>query len=235
MFRLTVALLCLATTPAISSDFAGRATVVDGDTIIVEGLEQRVRLFGIDAPEGKQPCINEAGKRFLCGSKASETLYEIIGRNGRVNCDQLDTDRYGRAVAVCYLDGKDINREMVRQGWAVEYTAYSDGRYTDAEQEARSAKRGLWRGEFQMPWDWRKQQLNPNSQPVSLARLEIASPVVRVARASCKAARSCKEAVIMWCNGYSQADRDGDGIPCENVCSSLAQVEQIKEEVGCGN
>lgn len=235
MFRIIVALLCLATTPAISSDFAGRASVVDGDTIIVEGLEQRVRLFGIDAPEGKQPCFDEQGKRYLCGSKASDALFEIVGRNGQVNCDQMDTDRYGRAVAVCFLNGIDINREMVRQGWAVEYTAYSDGRYTEVEREARSSKRGLWRGEFQMPWDWRRQQRDQTTRPVALTSPDISSPIVRVARASCKAARSCKEAVIMWCNGYSQADRDGDGIPCENVCSTLAQVEQIKEEIGCEN
>ncbi|KAB2723350.1 excalibur calcium-binding domain-containing protein [Brucella intermedia] len=55
----------------------------------------------------------------------------------------------------------------------------------------------------------------------------------QAAARSCKAAGSCKEAVIMWCSGYRGADRDGDGIPCENVCSSLGQVNAIRAEIGC--
>lgn len=51
---------------------------------------------------------------------------------------------------------------------------------------------------------------------------------------SCKAASTCKEAVEMWCNGYSGADRDNDGIPCENVCRSKKQVEAIQKQTGCG-
>jgi len=50
---------------------------------------------------------------------------------------------------------------------------------------------------------------------------------------SCKAASTCEEAVIMWCGGYSRADADGDGIPCENVCRSLQQVEAIKKKIDC--
>lgn len=50
---------------------------------------------------------------------------------------------------------------------------------------------------------------------------------------SCKQARNCDDAVKMWCNGYSGADRDRDGIPCENVCKSRAQVDAAKKRVGC--
>ena len=50
---------------------------------------------------------------------------------------------------------------------------------------------------------------------------------------SCKAASTCEEAVVMWCGGYSRADADGDGIPCENVCRSLQQVEAIKKKIDC--
>lgn len=50
---------------------------------------------------------------------------------------------------------------------------------------------------------------------------------------SCKQARSCTEAVKMWCDGYSRADGDNDGIPCENVCNSRKQVEAIQKEIGC--
>ena len=53
------------------------------------------------------------------------------------------------------------------------------------------------------------------------------------ARRSCKAASTCREAVEMWCGGYAGADRDKDGIPCENVCKSKAEVDRIKAEIGC--
>jgi hypothetical protein len=52
-------------------------------------------------------------------------------------------------------------------------------------------------------------------------------------RRSCQTASTCEEAVQMWCGGYSRADGDSDGIPCENVCRSLSQVEAIKKRIGC--
>jgi hypothetical protein len=58
------------------------------------------------------------------------------------------------------------------------------------------------------------------------------SPLVPV-RLTCKQVSSCEEAVEIWCNGYRGADRDNDGIPCENICHSLEQVENIKARQGC--
>lgn len=57
---------------------------------------------------------------------------------------------------------------------------------------------------------------------------------VLVARGgTCKTVSSCEEAVELWCGGYSRADGDGDGIPCENVCGSRPQVNAIKQKIGC--
>jgi endonuclease YncB( thermonuclease family) len=75
-----------------------------------------------------------------------------------VTCREEDRDRYGRIVATCEANGREINAEMIRQGWAVEYEQYSDGRYSDEEEEARRAKRGLWAGTFVKPWEWRRGQ-----------------------------------------------------------------------------
>lgn len=61
----------------------------------------------------------------------------------------------------------------------------------------------------------------------------VLSPDAAWARATCKQVSSCEAAVALWCNGYSGADRDNDGIPCENVCHSVAQVEEIKSRQGC--
>lgn len=50
---------------------------------------------------------------------------------------------------------------------------------------------------------------------------------------TCKSMESCEEAVVAWCSGDSRKDGDGDGIPCENICSSKRQVDQIRSEIGC--
>ena len=65
-----------------------------------------------------------------------------------------------------------------------------------------------------------------------LPSLHLDAPFM-LARMTCKQVSSCEEAVALWCNGYSRADGDGDGIPCENVCHSLEEVEQIKSQQGC--
>ena len=53
------------------------------------------------------------------------------------------------------------------------------------------------------------------------------------ARVTCKQVSSCEEAVEIWCNGYGRADGDSDGIPCETVCHSLEQVDEIRSRLGC--
>ncbi|WP_157755588.1 excalibur calcium-binding domain-containing protein [Neomegalonema perideroedes] len=50
---------------------------------------------------------------------------------------------------------------------------------------------------------------------------------------SCKAAKSCAEAVELWCGGYARADRDGDGVPCENLCRGKAQADEIRAGRAC--
>ena len=146
----------LLAAPAIAQSLSGRADVIDGDTIAIRGEPARLRLYGIDAPEGKQTCSDPGGRPYLCGSRSADALATIIGHNGRVTCRAEDRDRYGRIVATCEANGREINAEMIRQGWAVEYEQYSDGRYSDEEEEARSAKRGLWAGTFVKPWEWRR-------------------------------------------------------------------------------
>jgi hypothetical protein len=59
------------------------------------------------------------------------------------------------------------------------------------------------------------------------------SPPIRLAQRTCRDVSSCREAVILWCNGYRRADADSDGIPCENVCRSREQVQAIQKEIGC--
>ncbi|WP_416355589.1 thermonuclease family protein [Aureimonas phyllosphaerae] len=148
---------CLLATPAVAQTIEGLATVTDGDTIEVAGTKERIRLYGIDAPESGQTCDDANGKRYLCGSRSADFLAELIGRSGHVSCTEEDRDRYGRIVAECTARGGEVvNAEMVRAGWAVEYRQYSDGRYSDAEADARAARRGIWQGTFTEPSKWRR-------------------------------------------------------------------------------
>ena len=142
-----------ATTTSFAADLTGRASVIDGDTIEIHG--QRIRLFGIDAPEGGQLCDDAQGKAYRCGQAAALALADKIG-SATVQCEPRDTDRYKRAVAICRAGELELNRWLVSEGLAIEYQKYSGGRYRDAEDDAKAAKRGLWAGTFEWPWEWRR-------------------------------------------------------------------------------
>jgi len=128
-------------------------SVIDGDTIVLEG--KRIRLFGIDAPEKSQPCqVQEAA--VACGIIARNALIGFVV-GATVRCDREDVDRYGRDVSRCYADGYDLSAGMVRAGLAVAYRQYSLS-YVSEEENAKRLKYGMWKGSFVMPWDWRSQR-----------------------------------------------------------------------------
>ncbi len=155
MIHVTVFIIALLyLTPTYAGDIAGKARIIDGDTIEIAG--QRIRLHGIDTPEFDQVC-QANGKTWLCGQEATIALADAIGRTW-VECDKRDTDKYGRMVAVCRVGGpkgRDLNAYMVTEGWALAYRKYSTD-YVAAEEDAKDAKRGMWRGKFIPPWDWRR-------------------------------------------------------------------------------
>ena len=72
-----------------------------------------------------------------------------------VRCEQRDVDRYKRVVAVCRSGEEDLNAWLVRQGHTVAHRRYSKD-YVVAEEKARAEKRGIWSGEFTLPWLWRR-------------------------------------------------------------------------------
>ncbi len=146
-----VVLSAVALSWPVHADVSGRARVIDGDTMEVNG--SRIRLHGIDAPESAQTCL-AGGKRWRCGRHATNALTGWTG--GRpVDCEERDRDRYGRIVAVCRLDGSDLNARLVAEGWALAYRRYSNA-YVGEEASAKAAGRGLWQGDFIAPWDWRR-------------------------------------------------------------------------------
>lgn len=136
--------------PSLAAVVSGRVQVIDGDSLYVGGVE--VRLYGVDAPEAKQTCDID-GARWPCGRQATRALRRLT-EGQVVACDERDRDNYGRVVAVCRLDGVDVNAWLVENGWALAYRRHARA-YVAAESVAESAKRGIWRGDFVAPWDWR--------------------------------------------------------------------------------
>ena len=139
----------------LAGPLAGPARVVDGDTIIVAG--ERVRLHGIDAPELDQP-FWWRGQQLDCGTIALAAL-EALTAGVPLRCEPVERDCYGRLVAKCFSpNGCDVGHRLVLAGWALAYRRYSLD-YVDAENEARKAERGMWRGSFMKPWVWRASRM----------------------------------------------------------------------------
>jgi len=140
-----------------ATTLTGSATVTDGDSLRI-GVT-RIRLHGIDAPEGRQSCTRD-GRAWPCGAAATAKLKQLVGRQP-ITCTQTDIDAYGRTVARCSNGTLDLGAEMVLAGLALAYREYGPD-YVSEEAQARAAGRGVWAGEFTPPWDWRS-----NPDPVA--------------------------------------------------------------------
>lgn len=136
--------------PSWGTELAGRARVIDGDTLEIAG--QKVRLFGIDAPELDQRC-DQDGRVWACGLAARDMLTGAVGRQ-RLTCAVQDIDRYGRNVAICFAGDQDVAALVVRNGMAIAYRRYS-GRYVNAEAAARREGVGLWTSTYIQPEQYR--------------------------------------------------------------------------------
>ena len=151
MLRIAFLAIALVFPVSALADITGTASIIDGDTIEIHG--QRIRFHGIDAPESRQTCVS-GGEVWRCGQQAALALSDFI-RRSPVVCQEQGKDRYGRIIAVCSVRGEDIEAWMVANGWAVAYRKYSMD-YVSQEQAAQAARRGIWRGEFVPPWNWRR-------------------------------------------------------------------------------
>jgi micrococcal nuclease len=140
--------------------------VFDGDTIQVVTPEQtkiKVRLYGIDAPETEK--INRRTGKIIkrgqpYGVESHEALTSmILGKY--VGLDIISVDRYKRLVGIVRLDGRNINEEMLREGYAEAYIEYLHepfkGRFISLQKEARRFKKGMWSlAGYERPKDFRK-------------------------------------------------------------------------------
>jgi len=194
LILLSVAGLCAAGALAAT----GRANIIDGDTIEIRG--ERIRLYGVDAPESGQTCRNASGGVYRCGQRAALALADRIGTQAVV-CIALDRDRFGRTVSECRVGGENVNAWLVRNGWAVAYRRYGGTRYSAEERAAKATRAGIWSGDFVMPEVYRR----AGRSQVSRSRM------------NCTQLRAAGLSPVRRGSPYYHADldRDGDGIGCE--------------------
>jgi hypothetical protein len=136
-------------------------------------------------------------------------------RGRTVNCNQIDTDPYGRAVCICAVGGQDINGAMVQAGHAVAYREFSRA-YVANEESAKAAGRGLWVGQFQMPAEVRR----PTIMPLG-ARTQLPATVPNVRDKDCSDFSTRAQAQVFFlAQGASdphRLDGDHDGLACETL------------------
>ncbi|GEM_PF-2379354 len=128
--------------------------VVDGDTLIVRlanGKEERVRLLGVDTPEKTQP-MGQLAKKF--------TEDMVLGRRVVLEFEKNKRGRYGRLLAYVWIDGVLLNEELLRAGMAYLYVFTRKMKYysrlVEAQKFAKENKLGVWGGDYEKPWEYRK-------------------------------------------------------------------------------
>ncbi len=136
---------------ARAADITGAAKIREGDQIQIGN--SRIRLGGIAAPSVDQLCLNTKGERWTCGVAARDALVKHT-KDKPWTCHTRSADRRGRLVSRCEVDGEDIQKWLVKNGWALANVRVSHD-YEADEKAARDAKAGMWQGAFIAPWDWR--------------------------------------------------------------------------------
>ena len=133
---------------------AGQVRVLNADTLSING--RNISLFGIDAPELSQTCTNRRGQSYNCGREAALWLKDWLGDH-EIKCRIMKEDKRGNLLGVCMAGDYDIAAALVNEGLAFANQQMSEI-YVPYQEQARANAKGLWKGSFYMPWDWRKMQ-----------------------------------------------------------------------------
>jgi endonuclease YncB( thermonuclease family) len=140
--------------------------ISDGDSIQVTdslGNKIKVRLYGIDCPETEK-LSRKTGRISKPGQPYGEETYRVLQgklQGQRVRVDVMTIDRDDRTVSIVWIGNRNINREMVAEGWAWAYQKYPDRplvyEYVEAEKQAKTKRLGLWQqNNPQPPWEFRR-------------------------------------------------------------------------------
>jgi micrococcal nuclease len=210
-------------------------SIKDGDTIIVRDRENKVivRLACLDAAERGQPG----------GYSATSRLKQLLPPGTEVQLQAVDTDHYGRTVAVIYKGNLNINLTLIQEGQAVVnrkylYNCPNSQDYLTAEIQAKRNTLNFWKiPNIIMPWDWRKEMKRsptsiPQPTPSSYYRVHLPTraklptnlpknlPICITRDCNCQdfATQSEAQRVFQAIPGDPfRLDRDQDGVACESL------------------
>ncbi|MEM1371099.1 MAG: thermonuclease family protein [Pseudomonadota bacterium] len=132
----------------------GRARVMSGDTLVIG--DSVIKLAGIDAPVRSQTCQRPRARRWRCGVAAERALRRLVGR-GQLTCEPVAQDGDNVFTARCSRGATDLAERLVQRGF-VFADASQGSDYLDLQEQARAAKRGIWRGEAQHPSAFRQKR-----------------------------------------------------------------------------
>jgi endonuclease YncB( thermonuclease family) len=151
LFALITASLIYSAAAMAETATVGLPEVIDGETVLVAG--QTFRLYGIDAPDIAQTC-EIRGRTYNCGRVSMTALMDLVA-GVRIRCVPRRDPATSPILANCFATGYDLSEGMVHTGWALAMPR-GGTKYAGIEAKAKNAKRGLWKGEFTLPWQWRR-------------------------------------------------------------------------------
>ena len=152
-------LILISAVLSASQGWAASAIVRNGSTIQLADVTYR--LDTIDAPAFDQICIDEHADAWTCGVEARDQLANLIGSH-QVRCDDLGAEPAykKRHFGICTVEGETVslNQLMVRQGFALSLDPTMKARFKGDEAGAKDNRRGLWKGCFVAPQQFRRGQ-----------------------------------------------------------------------------
>jgi micrococcal nuclease len=192
----------------------------DGDTLRISrnGKPTTVRLACIDAPESSQA---------PWGQQSANRLKHLLPAGQAVQLRELSSDRYGRAVGELFIGNQSVNLTMVRDGQAVVYTEYLSGcpetknLYLSAQVQAKARKLGFWnQSNPVMPWDYRKQVVQP--LPVSVPKPLLTNNLPGCVQSDCDCSNfntqsEAQRVLDLFPGDPYELDRNNDGVACESL------------------
>ncbi|NQV98752.1 MAG: hypothetical protein HQ483_03560 [Rhodospirillales bacterium] len=143
-------LACALPQQTRAAEFAGRVTVLHGDTLRLG--DTRIHLQGTVSPPSGAVCTDAQARQWPCGDSAAEWMAAAIG-DQPVSCHGSAFNPAGQLRAMCYVGTRNLNGAIVGAGWAVAEGRY--GRWHESLQaKARDAGFGLWADGTAKHWRW---------------------------------------------------------------------------------
>ncbi len=151
-----------STAPALPKTVNGVVSEVRSGYLIRIG-NHFIKLYGIDAPDPSQTCLDKRGETYECGRESKKMLERLVlGKN--IQCQTVGGDYSGNYIATCTINDFDVGASMITVGWAVADRQVTQV-YIPYEDEAHKKHQGLWSGKFVAPWEARAQYRQTRAKP----------------------------------------------------------------------